>query len=72
MPLHSRLSFEPSDEPCDRFSLLGTYFTSPIQPNRTVYYARDVTATTFKVAATRNGAAIDITSNMTAGRVRRI
>lgn len=33
MPLHSRLSFDPSDEPCDLFSLLGMYSTSAIQPS---------------------------------------
>lgn len=32
MPLHSRLSLEPSTDPCERFSLLGTYSPSPIQP----------------------------------------
>jgi len=31
------------------------------------YYALDVTATTFKVSATPNGSAVDITTNMTAG-----
>jgi len=31
------------------------------------YYARDITATTFKVAATRGGPALDITTDLTAG-----
>jgi len=38
----------------------------------TTYYARDVSGATFKVAETLGGAAIDITSNMTAGTVRRV
>lgn len=37
----------------------------------TTYYVRDSDANTFKVAATPGGAAIDITSNMTAGTLRR-
>jgi HK97 family phage major capsid protein len=44
---------------------------APLTAN-TTYYARDVSGATFKVAATANGAAIDITSDMTAGRVRRV
>lgn len=35
----------------------------------TVVFVRDATATTFKVSATDGGAAIDITTNMTAGTV---
>jgi HK97 family phage major capsid protein len=38
----------------------------------TRYYARDTTANTFKVTATSGGAAIDITSDMTAGTVQRV
>lgn len=35
----------------------------------TTYYARDVTANTFKIAATAGGVAIDITTDLTAGFV---
>jgi len=35
----------------------------------TTYYARDITANTFKVAATAGGAAIDFTTDVTAGTV---
>lgn len=42
---------------------------APLTVN-TVYYARDVTPTTFKVAASPGGPAIDITTDMT-GLVRR-
>lgn len=38
----------------------------------TDYFVRDATADTFKVAATAGGAAVDITSNATAGTVQRI
>jgi hypothetical protein len=36
----------------------------------TTYYARDITATTFKLAATVGGAAINLTTDLTAGTVR--
>lgn len=36
----------------------------------TTYYVRDVTTNSFKVAATIGGAAVNVTSNMTAGIVR--
>ena len=36
------------------------------------YYVRDATANTFKVSATRTGAAIDITTDITAGTVREV
>lgn len=36
----------------------------------TTYYARDITANTFKLAATAGGAAINITTDMTGGTVR--
>ena len=31
-PSQKPRSFAPSDKPCERFSLLGTYATSAIQP----------------------------------------
>jgi hypothetical protein len=34
VPLQNPRSFAPSDEPCERFSLLGTYATSAIQPTK--------------------------------------
>ena len=34
VPLQNPRSFEPSEEPCDRFSELGTYATSAFQPAR--------------------------------------
>lgn len=43
---------------------------APLVEN-TRYYARDVAGDTFKVAAAAGGAAIDLTSDMTSGRVRR-
>jgi hypothetical protein len=36
----------------------------------TQYYARDVSGDTFKVATTPGGAAVDITADLTAGRVK--
>jgi hypothetical protein len=36
----------------------------------TTYFARDITANTFKVAATAGGAAINVTTDLTAGTIR--
>lgn len=40
--------------------------------NGTTYYVRDATANTFKVTTTSGGAAVDLTSDVTAGNVRRL
>jgi hypothetical protein len=40
--------------------------------NGTHYFARDITANTFKIAATSGGAAIDITTDATAGKVSKV